>query len=98
MPKETEWRFFKVKKEWHINIANWFGKIVNTGSELFDFRENRHLSKQQLCQVGTFPVDYNFSNVAFKYLIGMSVPPVMVAQIATKIHEQWQNIFTNPLK
>jgi len=67
--------------------------VSNTGSELFDFRENRHLSKQQLCQVGTFPIDYNFSNVAFKYLIGMSVPPVMVAQIATKIYEQWTDVF-----
>lgn len=40
----------------------------------------------------TFPIDYNFcsdSENAAKYLIGMSVPPVMVAQIASEIYVQW---------
>ena len=40
----------------------------------------------------TFPIDYNFcsdSENAAKYLIGMSVPPVMVAQIASEIYAQW---------
>ena len=38
---------------------------------------------------GTFPLDYNFKDVKPKYLIGMSVPPVMTAQIATEIKKQW---------
>lgn len=63
--------------------------VSNTGSELFDYRENRHLSKEQLCQVGSFPLDYNFGITPFKYLIGMSVPPVMTAQIAKQVYEQW---------
>jgi len=67
--------------------------VSNTGSELFDYRENRHLSKEQLSQVGTYPVDYDYLNVPFKYLIGMSVPPVMMAQIATEIYEQWIKLF-----
>jgi DNA (cytosine-5)-methyltransferase 1 len=65
--------------------------VSNTGSELFDYRENKHLSKQQLCQVGSYPLDYDFENLQFKYLIGMSVPPVMTAQIATEIYNQWLN-------
>jgi len=63
--------------------------VSNTGSELFDYRENKHLSKQQLCKVGTYPLDYDFGDLQFKYLIGMSVPPVMTAQIATEIYNQW---------
>lgn len=63
--------------------------VSNTGSELFDYRENRHLSKQQLCKVGTYPLDYDFGILPFKYLIGMSVPPVMTAQIAKQVYEQW---------
>jgi len=63
--------------------------VSNTGSELFDYRENRHLSKEQLSQVGTYPMDYDYLNVPFKYLIGMSVPPVMTAQIAKQVYEQW---------
>ena len=38
---------------------------------------------------GTFPIDYNFNNTDVKYLIGMSVPPVMTAQIAHQIWLQW---------
>lgn len=38
---------------------------------------------------GTYPMDYNFKNVNPKYLIGMSVPPVMTAQIANQIKIQW---------
>ena len=38
---------------------------------------------------GTYPLDYNFKTVEPKYLIGMSVPPVMTAQIANQIKEQW---------
>jgi len=46
---------------------------------------------------GSYPLDYNFLNEtksksAIKYLVGMSVPPVMTAQIATKIHEQWLSV------
>ena len=63
--------------------------VSNTGSELFDYRENRHLSKEQLSQVGTYPIDYNYLNLPFKYLIGMSVPPVMTAQISKQVYEQW---------
>jgi len=34
-------------------------------------------------------MDYNFKNIKPKYLIGMSVPPVMTAQIANQIKLQW---------
>lgn len=38
---------------------------------------------------GSFPMDYNFLKVDPQYLIGMSVPPVAVAQIANQIYIQW---------
>jgi DNA (cytosine-5)-methyltransferase 1 len=38
---------------------------------------------------GTYPTDYDFKGNKPQYLIGMSVPPVMTAQIATQIYEQW---------
>ena len=41
----------------------------------------------KLC--GTYPLDYNFKNIDSNYLIGMSVPPVMTAQIANQIRLQW---------
>jgi len=69
-------------------------KVCNTvasssGSKLVSFSEPRKLNDNELKQIGTFPMDYNFNNNDVKYIIGMSVPPVMTAQIATKIYEQW---------
>jgi DNA (cytosine-5)-methyltransferase 1 len=37
----------------------------------------------------SFPLDYNFLENEPQYLIGMSVPPVMTAQIASNIYDQW---------
>ena len=38
---------------------------------------------------GSYAMDYNFVSNNPKYLIGMSVPPVMMAQIATEVYNQW---------
>lgn len=40
-------------------------------------------------QCGTYPLDYNFGDQKPKYLIGMSVPPIMIAQISHQIYLQW---------
>jgi len=53
------------------------------------FDEPRYRSKKELCSSGTYPKDYNFLKLKPEYLIGMSVPPIMTAQIASNIHEQW---------
>ena len=37
----------------------------------------------------TFPQDYDFLDQAPQYICGMSVPPVMMAQIAGAVYEQW---------
>ena len=70
-----------------------FNKTLNTiiASEngAFHYKIPRHLSKKENCLAGSYPLDYNFLNNKSKYLIGMSVPPIMTAQIATNIYEQW---------
>ena len=53
--------------------------------------EPRHLNMIEFISGSTFPNDYNFNKVNASYLMGMSVPPVMTAQIATNIFEQWLN-------
>ena len=42
-------------------------------------------------KVGSYPMDYDFKGLQPLYLIGMSVPPVMTANIATEIYNQWLN-------
>lgn len=53
------------------------------------FDEPRYLSDFETKCVGSYPQDYNFLTNKPQYLIGMSVPPLMTAQIASRIYEQW---------
>ena len=48
-----------------------------------------YLTDNEYKIIGTYPLDYNFKKIEPKYLIGMSVPPVMTAQIANQIKIQW---------
>lgn len=51
--------------------------------------EDGYLTDNEYKIIGTYPLDYNFKSIEPKYLIGMSVPPVMTAQIANQIRIQW---------
>jgi len=67
-------------------------KVCNTitageQSVLYDFKRN--LNKIELCKIGSYPLDYNFLKLKPGYLIGMSVPPIMTAQIVSNIYDQW---------
>jgi DNA (cytosine-5)-methyltransferase 1 len=56
-------------------------------------------SDEDYILTGSFPVDYDFksnSESGVKYLIGMSVPPVMTAQIASEIYSQWLSKINQP--
>lgn len=48
-----------------------------------------YLGKSEVCCISTFPQDYNFAGQSPHYVCGMSVPPVMMAQIAIRVYEQW---------
>ena len=52
-------------------------------------KEARYITNGEAVQIGTYPLDYNFKELEPKYLIGMSVPPVMTAQIAHQIWIKW---------
>ena len=47
------------------------------------------IPNEEIKMIGSYPLDYNFCSNQVGYLIGMSVPPVMTAQIATEVYEQW---------
>ena len=47
------------------------------------------INTNTIIKIGTFPQDYNFLNITPGYLIGMSVPPVMMAQISKQVQIQW---------
>lgn len=62
---------------------------ATSGAKLIHYREPNELSKEAITLCGSFPTDYNFMDVEPKYLIGMSVPPLMIAKIAEQIKLQW---------
>lgn len=51
--------------------------------------EKAYINATELKLAGSYPLDYDFKGNKTDYLIGMSVPPVMTAQIASRIYEQW---------
>jgi len=55
----------------------------------YDYEVKRVLYKREICKAGSFPTDYNFLNNKPIYLVGMSVPPIMTAQIADRVYDQW---------
>jgi len=74
-------------------------KVANTitaGEQCVLFDYPRYRNFDELCECGSYPKDYNFNNNKPEYLIGMSVPPLMTAQIAKKIYEQWLHHIKKP--
>jgi DNA (cytosine-5)-methyltransferase 1 len=62
---------------------------ASNGNSLAVVYGNRFMSVRELKCCGTFPQDYDFMDAKPKYVIGMSVPPVMTARIAEQIQWQW---------
>nr|DAK21561.1 MAG TPA: Cytosine specific methyltransferase [Caudoviricetes sp.] len=53
------------------------------------FDQPRVLGKSEVCCISSFPQDYDFGSQPPHYVCGMSVPPIMMAQVAHQIYEQW---------
>ena len=81
------------KSSWNTKII-YPGDVLNTitatdGSKLIDYAAGAYVPDAKIISAGSFPSDYVFLTVKIRYLIGMSVPPVMTAQIAHEIYRQW---------
>lgn len=63
--------------------------MASQGGALYHPEYRRYLNQNELCKIGSYPLDYNFGSLNSKYLIGMSVPPVMMAQLSYQIYLQY---------
>ena len=63
--------------------------ITSNNDCIYLYDEYRRPNKYEACCIGSYPQDYNFTNVRYNYLIGMSVPPLMIAKIGNEIYKQW---------
>lgn len=88
-PKGSWFNSFKVAPKMVLNTI--IASCRSSASGYYHHTEPRHLNVEEYQLAGTYPMDYNFTefNTNPVYLIGMSVPPVMTAQIANQIYKQW---------
>lgn len=93
---------FEEKKETQNYSEKRFGDVLLnlddaantiTSGVRFWLNEKYILKRECYNLIGSYPGDYNFKGQDNIYLIGMSVPPIMTAQIASRIYEQWKTIF-----
>ena len=63
--------------------------ITSHEDSLVLFDSPRYTSRNEVCKIGSFPLDFDFLGQKPHYLIGMSVPPLMIARISDEIHKQW---------
>ena len=47
------------------------------------------LSDREVTIGSSFPLDFNYLGSRANYVCGMSVPPIMMAQIASRVYEEW---------
>jgi len=88
---EITLRVNKKKSDFNTKIVHSnrvFPTVVSKGCEV-KYKKAIKISKLEYCKTGTYPIDYNFNNNNPSYLIGMSVPPVMTAQLSSRIYDQW---------
>lgn len=67
-------------------------RIVNTitsGGTYIRAYDFDKFSDEDYINTQTFPQDYDFCGNNVQYVCGMSVPPNMMAHIATQVYEQW---------
>ena len=62
--------------------------LTNGGGMYRDF-DGQGFSDMDFVNIQTFPQDYDFGSESPQYVCGMSVPPVMMAQIASEVYRQW---------
>lgn len=67
---------------------------IDASSDKYHFTEPLYISDTEILKACSFPIDYKAKNV--KFYCGMSVPPVMAAQIANQIYLQWISKIKTP--
>jgi DNA (cytosine-5)-methyltransferase 1 len=68
----------------------------SSGSKLTLFDEPRKMNSKELIMAQSFPLDYDFGGTnctKIQYVVGMSVPPLMVAHIVNRIYNEWKLLF-----
>ena len=61
--------------------------LTANGGELWISNTGTHINDREIINIQTFPQDYNFGKANIRYVCGMSVPPIMIKRIVTRLIE-----------
>lgn len=76
---------FSQKIDWDDSIAS----TNVSGAESYRGFDGMRQSAGDKRNIQTFPQDYNFGKQDENFITGMSVPPVMMAQVSAEVYSQW---------
>jgi len=74
-----------------VNIVadNEVSCTLTSGGGMYRDYDGQGFGDMDFVNIQTFPQDYDFGSESPQYVCGMSVPPVMMANIATEVYQQW---------
>lgn len=81
---ESVGKFKALKKLDPIRPMN----TIVAGTRHYHYKFKRVTNDRELCLGGSWPLDYDFNGQDANYLIGMSVPPLMMGKLAEQIYKQ----------
>lgn len=82
---DTQNAFFSTRILYDDQVAP---TLTSSGESIY-WEEKRHLNDTEYRRMSTFPADFDFCGAKVRYVCGMSVPPLMTANIAMEIKRQW---------
>lgn len=62
--------------------------LTTKKGDTMHFDKPLFLSKNEVLKISSFPLDFDFRGQSFKYVCGMSVPPLMMAHVADAVYTQ----------
>lgn len=83
---EAMGKFGSVRKLWEFRVAR---TLMASHVRHYHPTEPRQVSDLETVKMSSFPIDYDFGGSPVSFICGMSVPPVMMANVAYEIYRQW---------
>ena len=81
---ESVGKFKSIKKVNPNDVCN----TLTAKENVYHHKYKRYLNTKEISLIGSFPLDYNFGDIKPQYLIGMSVPPLMMAKLSNEVYKQ----------
>lgn len=73
----------------HLLWKNDIAATIVSGDSYIRAESKQYVSDGDIINIQTFPQDYDFCGQSALYVCGMSVPPVMMAQVSAEVYNQW---------